>query len=75
MKKLTDEEIDEYLWGSGTVEIGIDDLVMENEIFSLLKKWGGFIATDRGTYRVSREAFNQIQGRGYPVREITKEEE
>jgi len=75
MKKLSDEEIDNYLWGSGTVEIEIEDPIQEIEIFTMLKKRGGFIATDRGTYRVSRETFNQILARGYPVQEIKKENE
>ena len=73
MKKLSDSEIDDYLWGPGMVEVKIEDQVSESEIFAFLKKQGGFIATKTGTYRVTRETLKLILDRGYPIREITKE--
>ncbi|MCX5858298.1 MAG: hypothetical protein NT056_00130 [Proteobacteria bacterium] len=73
MKKLSDSEIDDYLWGAGMVEVEIEGQVAEGEIFALLKKQGGFIATKMGTYRVTRETLKLILDRGYPIREITKE--
>ncbi|MCX5867380.1 MAG: hypothetical protein NT009_07870 [Proteobacteria bacterium] len=73
MKRLSDSEIDDYLWGPGMVEIEIEDPVTEGEIFTFLKKQGGFMATKSGTYRVTRETLKLILDRGYPIREITKE--
>ena len=74
MKTLNDSELDEYLWGRGLVEIEISDPVAEAQVFALLKKRGGFIATRRGTYRVSRETLKFIRDQGHLISETEQEE-
>jgi len=70
MAKLDNNEIDDLLKGVGLIEIEIDDPITEAEVFEIMKRHGGFIATKEGTYMVSEELLQKILNRGYAIREI-----
>lgn len=70
MKKLTQEEIDDFIRGKGLIEIEAADTEEGERILGFLKKHGAFIATSRGTFKVTEEKLNLLRTSGFDFIEV-----
>ncbi|HEY4716395.1 MAG TPA: hypothetical protein VII00_04755 [bacterium] len=69
MKKLTQNEINAFIDGTGLVEI-LPDLSDADRVFNFLKKRGGFISTRDTTYKVTEETYTLLITMGFKIQNI-----
>lgn len=75
MKKLTQEEIDDFIRGKGLVEIEASDPLEGQRILEFLKKKGAFIATSQGTFKVTPANLSLLKETGFIFSEVEKKDE
>lgn len=75
MKKLTQEEIDDFIRGKGLIEIEASDPLEGQRILDFLKKKGAFIATSKGTFKVTQANLSLLKETGFVFTEVEKKEE
>jgi len=75
VKKLTQEEIDDFIRGKGLIEIEASDPLEGERILGFLKKKGAFIATSQGTFKVTPENLSLLKETGFIFSEVEKEDE
>ncbi len=71
VKKLTQEEIDEFVRGKGLIEIKAADPEEGERILGFLKKHGAFIATPKGTFKVTGENLDLLRSSGFNFSEVS----